>query len=70
MRSRFGNRPLWRNYIAAYLLIACGFTLGDYSIATRAGGTLEIVGTIIFFSGLLVFACALAHSIWFVIGRK
>jgi hypothetical protein len=70
IRLGFGKRPLWRNYLAAYLLIGSGFMLGDIAITGRHGGVIEIVGAAIFFAGILVFAAALAHSIWFVISRK
>ncbi len=69
MRLGFGKRPLWRNYLAAFFLIAGGFMLGDITVLDGARGV-EIVSTVMFFAGLLVFAAALASSIWFVIARK
>jgi hypothetical protein len=68
IRLGFIKRPLGRNYLIAYLLIGGGFLLGDIAVGSTGKRVLEVVGTTIFFAGLFVFAAAVAHSVWFIMG--
>lgn len=44
--------------------------LGDMAIAEHRNRLMEIIGAALFFAGILVFLCALASSIWFVLSHK
>jgi hypothetical protein len=70
IRRRVLKRPLWRNYLTAYLLIGGGFILGDVAGAPPANRVLEVAGATIGCAGLLVFISAVAHSIWSVLRKK
>jgi hypothetical protein len=64
------KRPLWRSYLVAYLLIGVGFLLGDIAATSPGTHWLEMLGATMFFAGLLVFAAAIANSVWFVLGGR
>jgi hypothetical protein len=70
MRRTFFKRPLWCNYLFAYLLLGLGVSLVDVA-AGRTGNIVVIVmATISLLAGLSVFACAIGFSIRFVPGTE
>jgi hypothetical protein len=69
-RRRFLSRPFWRDYVIAYVLIGVGFMLNDIAVSPPRNKALQVLAMALFFAGLLVFAVALGHSLWFVMGGK
>ena len=69
-RAAYAKRPLWRNYLFAYLLIGVGASIGSVAVGPSGNRIVEAAGATLLFIGLLVFVAALGHSFWFVAGGK
>jgi hypothetical protein len=44
--------------------------LNDIAVSPPRKKALQVFAIVLFFAGLLVFAVALGHSLWFVMGGK
>lgn len=62
--NRFTSRPVWRDYLVAYVLMGVGFTLAAPGLAIRP------VGYVMLAVGIVVFCLAAGWSIGMVILRK
>ena len=70
-RAAYAKRPLWRNYLFAYLLIGVGFSIGSVAVGPTGNRILEDVGTTLLFLwvfGVCVRTCS--FFFWFVAGGK
>jgi hypothetical protein len=65
-RAAYATRPLWRNYLCAYLTIGAGFLLGDLAGMPNGSAALGVIAAALLFAGLVIFVLALGSSIWFV----
>jgi len=64
------KRPLWRNYLFAYLIIGMGVVLVDVSAGPNRNIVGMIVGVTSFLVGLLIFVTAVVTSVRFVLAGK
>ena len=71
-RRPFLARPFWRDYLLAYACIGFGILLGDGGAPPGASGRLIVLGVaaVVGGAGLLIFCCAVGHSVWSLVRRS
>ena len=64
------ERPWWRNYLLAYLLVGLGATVFDVSAGPTGSVFGRTAGAIGFLAGFAIFTAAIGSSVRFVLGPK